>query len=179
MTVIPGGRWSGLVSTARFSSSWMARAWARPSINRAGMGSSLLRQLGHLDGARYFHREASQIRHRRVLADADGHLHHVWMLEDGRCDPLGHCLKQVGRFALEDLASDLLQERVAHRVTEVIAGCRPLGIEHDLEVGGEGLAKLALRGVVAVIAVGLEAGEDEPSGRHAGAWFGIGSVAAR
>src|SRR5438270_434331 len=155
ITVMPGRRWPGWRPMARRSSSRIASAWARPSIRRADTGLSLVSGAGDLD------REGLEIREWRALADPDRHPTDARQLEDGGGDPLGHRFQEIGRLAFENLARRFLEDRIAHGVRDAIARRRSGGVERHLEIGREGLAQLALGRVIAVIAEGGQARQDE------------------
>src|SRR2546421_6640886 len=110
---MPGRRWPGRAATARLSSSRMARAWARPSMIRAGTGLSLLRQLQNFDRPGDLDGEGGQVRQRGTFGDADRHLDHPRLLQDGHRDSFGDRFEELGRLSLEDLAGDSLDNRVA------------------------------------------------------------------
>src|SRR5579864_1062169 len=164
MTVMPGRRSSGCDSTARFNSSRMARACARPSINRAGTGLSLAAGFRRLDRPRDFNREGTQVRDRRPLGDADGDLKHPWLIEDGVGDPFGDGLEQVDRLTLQDFAGQARDDRITQRVFQVVSLRRLARIQNNLDIGGEGLTKLPFGWIMSLEAVGLQAGQDQLAG---------------
>src|ERR1700694_5448402 len=135
------------------------------AVDQAGRPRlSLLRQIADLDGPRDLDRELLQVGKGWPLTYLDCHLDHVGELENGGRDPFGYGFEEVCGLALEDLASGLLQPRIADGVMDAVAGSCPLGVEDHLEVGGEGLAQLPLRRIVAVIAEGGQPGKNQATG---------------
>src|SRR3984893_1132091 len=125
---------------------------------------SLLRQIADLDGPRDLDGKGVEVGKGWAFADAHRHLDHGGLLQNGTRDPLGHRLEEVRGLALEDFPGGLLKPGIADGFVDAVAGSGPLGVENHLEVSGKGLAELPLGWVVAVVAEGSQAREDEATG---------------
>src|SRR6202171_6417791 len=129
------------------------------AVDQAGRHRvGLVSRPGDLDG------KGVEIRQWRPLAPPDGDLAHLAIHQEGSRDALRDRLQQVGGFAFDDLPGGLLEQRIADRVLDAVGRGGFAGVDGDLEVSCEDLAQAPLGGLVAVIAEGGQAGQDETAG---------------